>query len=66
MTRQYRSPIGAEWRAVAAGDGHVTLELERLPSGEPAELQNRQTFTAYELEQADGWEPIERVGEGSA
>lgn len=62
-SRRYRSPNGAEWWVADAGDGCVTLELERLPSGEPAQLENRQTFTAWELEEADGWQPIE---EGSA
>lgn len=60
MTR-LRSPNGAEWVVVDAGARSrcVTLDLDVLPDGTPATLRNEQTFSAAEIEAADGWQVIE-------
>lgn len=61
---RYRSPSGAVWRVVGAGDGCVTVALDRLPDGRASRLENRQTFTAAEIEVADGWEPLDDGSDG--
>lgn len=61
MTRLV-SPNGAEWTVVDAGAQSecVTLRLDVLPDGTPTTLVNEQTFSAAEIEAADGWREIVR------
>lgn len=56
--QRWKSPNGAEWRVVNNNGDVVTLQLEKTDVGVNVTSVNKQKFSVWELNNANGWRRI--------